>query len=122
MVFRSRHTPILPPPMADSWDWQLRARCRDMDSDTFFPGHDDRLDSIHIQVLDAKQICLGCPVLDACRDYALDAEEPHGIWGGMTAQERAALRGRRWARDDEPLPPAGNPVPPARGGLRRSVG
>lgn len=98
------------------------ARCRDMDSDTFFPGHDDRLDSIHIQVLDAKQICLGCPVLDACRDYALGAEEPHGIWGGMTAQERAALRGRRWVPTEDLLPADGAPMPPATGALRRNVG
>ena len=32
-----------------------------------------------------------CPVLTQCRQYALDAAEPYGIWGGMTPLERALL-------------------------------
>ncbi|WP_424556268.1 WhiB family transcriptional regulator [Streptacidiphilus pinicola] len=50
----------------------------------------------------AKRVCAGCPVLDECRTYALEAREPYGVWGGMSEDERAALlrmrrlrRGRR---------------------------
>jgi WhiB family transcriptional regulator, redox-sensing transcriptional regulator len=41
----------------------------------------------------AKQICRSCPVLEACRNYALDAPEPYGIWGALTPSERQRLRG-----------------------------
>ncbi|WP_407662754.1 WhiB family transcriptional regulator [Mycolicibacterium helvum] len=46
----------------------------------------------------AKQICWSCPVLEACRRYALNAHEPYGIWGGLTPSERRqalATRSRR---------------------------
>ena len=39
----------------------------------------------------AKQICSDCPIKNACADYALTAEEPYGIWGGMTPVERHNL-------------------------------
>lgn len=45
------------------------------------------------QALDeeARQICAHCPVRQACLDYALDAREPHGTWGGLTPAERTEL-------------------------------
>jgi WhiB family redox-sensing transcriptional regulator len=43
----------------------------------------------------AKRICADCPVLDACRSYALARPELLGIWGGLTEPERRALRSRR---------------------------
>lgn len=36
----------------------------------------------------AKRICEACPVMTACRQYALDEGIPDGIFGGMTASER----------------------------------
>lgn len=36
----------------------------------------------------AKRICRRCPVQLACLQAAVEAEEPFGIWGGLTAQER----------------------------------
>lgn len=39
----------------------------------------------------AKQICLICPHMTECRDYAL-AHEDYGIWGGTSEKERAYLR------------------------------
>ncbi len=32
----------------------------------------------------AKLVCASCPVLHACRTYALDMREPLGVWGGLT--------------------------------------
>jgi WhiB family transcriptional regulator, redox-sensing transcriptional regulator len=40
----------------------------------------------------AKQICRSCPVLEACRSYALDAAEPYGIWGALTPSERRRMQ------------------------------
>ncbi len=36
----------------------------------------------------AKEICMSCAVHDDCREYALTIREQHGIWGGMTENER----------------------------------
>lgn len=36
----------------------------------------------------AKRFCKQCPVRVECLEYALDAEESHGIWGGTTVRER----------------------------------
>jgi WhiB family redox-sensing transcriptional regulator len=40
----------------------------------------------------AKEICERCPIMNECAQYALEANETHGIWGGMTAFERRQLR------------------------------
>lgn len=33
-----------------------------------------------------------CPIRDRCLETALDSEERHGVWGGLTPQERNRLR------------------------------
>jgi hypothetical protein len=57
----------------------------------------------HLQQLanarDAKQICFGCPVTDACLDAVLAHDERFGIWGGLSEQERRQ-RKRRMLDDD----------------------
>lgn len=40
------------------------------------------------------QTCASCPVVDACRNYALQYE-PYGYWGGMTENQREAERRNR---------------------------
>jgi len=40
----------------------------------------------------AKQVCNRCPIINECGQYALEANEIYGIWGGMTAHERRILR------------------------------
>ena len=39
----------------------------------------------------AKTLCHNCPVMDQCRAHALRVQEPYGIWGGLTAQDRHAI-------------------------------
>lgn len=39
----------------------------------------------------AKQLCLICPHIVQCRDYAI-AHEEYGIWGGTSEKERQILR------------------------------
>jgi WhiB family redox-sensing transcriptional regulator len=43
-------------------------------------------------------ICRRCPVRDSCLAYALENNETHGVWGGMTPQQRKDLR--RLSRGD----------------------
>lgn len=85
-VYRSPRN--LPPPALDEWSWQLRGLCRDHPAEVFFP---DAIRGRQLRRREdaAKTICLQCPVLDRCRAHALSAPEPYGIWGAMTARERA---------------------------------
>jgi WhiB family transcriptional regulator, redox-sensing transcriptional regulator len=68
-------------------NWQERARCAETDPDAFFPekGGSTR---------EAKKICLGCDVRDECLEYALQHDERHGIWGGLSDRERRKLKTR----------------------------
>ena len=86
--YRTRAARSLPDPSTSAWDWQLRGSCRGMDPSIFFPGAGSRRARDEPR---AKVVCEGCPVLTQCRQYALDAAEPYGIWGGMTPLERALL-------------------------------
>lgn len=42
----------------------------------------------------AKAVCARCPVVVACRAYALAADEPGGTWGGLSDAERRQVTGR----------------------------
>jgi WhiB family redox-sensing transcriptional regulator len=65
--------------------WQDRALCAQTDPEAFFPekGGSTR---------EAKRICMGCEVRDACLDYALAHDERFGIWGGLSERERRRLK------------------------------
>ncbi|MBT1164577.1 WhiB family transcriptional regulator [Bifidobacterium felsineum] len=72
--------------------WRERAACRNTpDPDVFYPNAGG-------DVSQAKAICDDCPVKTECLDHALRMNEQYGIWGGLTVNERRALRnayGRR---------------------------
>ncbi len=92
MVAPNRH---LPPPVYDRYTWQLAGVCRQGDPERFFleskRGH--TRDAL---VAEAKTVCARCPVMESCREHGLNAQEPYGIWGGLTLQERETrLRVRR---------------------------
>ncbi|NMO93191.1 WhiB family transcriptional regulator [Actinomycetospora sp. TBRC 11914] len=89
----------LPVPVVAHWDWQRHAACRDMDLETFFHPEGERDPARSRRVARARAICAGCPVQAACRGWAHRVEEPYGIWGGESEDERrAALRRRRSPR------------------------
>jgi hypothetical protein len=85
-------------------DWRLRAACRDADPELFFPTATTG-PAYESQVHGAKVVCAGCPVREECLSEAL-SRIPCGIAGGLTEQERRALRkytkrrGRRTHRLD----------------------
>lgn len=66
-------------------EWQEQALCAQVDPDAFFPekGGSTR---------EAKRICRGCTVRDACLEFALEHDERFGIWGGLSERERRRLR------------------------------
>ncbi|MBY6413203.1 WhiB family transcriptional regulator [Rhodococcus sp. BP-252] len=79
----------LPVPCADVWDWQLHGLCRGYDSSVFFHPEGERGRARALREKKAKAVCGRCPVLAQCRSHALSANEPYGVWGGMSAHDRA---------------------------------
>lgn len=72
-----------------SGGWQAEALCTQTDSEAFFP------DSHRARA--ATTVCLRCPVRAECLDSALERDELFGIWGGLSREDRAALKRRRGA-------------------------
>ncbi|MGI5127442.1 WhiB family transcriptional regulator [Pseudonocardia sp. CA-107938] len=96
----------LPSPVADTYEWQLRGACRGMDSAFFFHPEGERGAAKARREEQAKQVCRSCTVLDECRRHALAAEEPYGVWGGLSVAEREVLirAGDRQLRLSSPAP------------------
>jgi WhiB family redox-sensing transcriptional regulator len=84
-------TSRLPGPVADLWDWQLEGSCRRENPDIFFHPCGERGPSRRNRDNAAKAVCQSCPVLQNCREHALQVREPYGVWGAMTADEREAM-------------------------------
>lgn len=83
----------LPEPVVEKWDWQLAAACRGMDSSRFFHPPDERSTARKERIAQAKAVCRGCPAIRECLAHALKVQEPYGIWGGASEDERAWMLG-----------------------------
>ena len=46
------------------------------------------------QIEEAKAVCRTCKVIDACLKCALDTNQDYGVWGGLSEDERRALKRR----------------------------
>ena len=88
----------LPGPNSDFWDWQMQAACRGLDSGMFFHPEGERGGTRRRRDEAAKAICARCPVLEQCREHALAVQEPYGVWGGLSEDERATIIQARKAR------------------------
>ena len=64
--------------------WRQRAACRGVDPDTFYPVSDEEAEQ-------AKAICHGCSVREACLEWAIQTREKDGVWGGATERERRRI-------------------------------
>jgi WhiB family redox-sensing transcriptional regulator len=75
------------PVLETAADWRLRAVCTPADDPVMFPpfgaGSAEAVGK-------AKAICQPCPVRGECLRYALAHPRisEHGVWGGLTANER----------------------------------
>jgi WhiB family redox-sensing transcriptional regulator len=76
-------------------DWRHKAICRDEDPELFFPVGNSG--PALAQIADAKVVCTRCPVTAECLSWALESGQDAGVWGGMSEDERRALK-RRAAR------------------------
>ena len=76
-------------------DWRHAARCRDEDPELFFPI--GNTGPALLQIEDAKAVCRTCSVVEDCLTWALESGQDAGVWGGLSEDERRALK-RRGAR------------------------
>jgi WhiB family transcriptional regulator, redox-sensing transcriptional regulator len=76
-------------------DWRNYAACRDVDPELFFPI--GNTGPALLQIDEAKQVCGRCKVAEACLQWALESGQDSGVWGGLSEDERRALK-RRGAR------------------------
>lgn len=66
-------------------EWMDDGACRDVDPELFFPAR-------AVDTEPAKRVCRGCPVREACLEYAVAERVVFGIWGGTTERQRRRLR------------------------------
>ena len=84
----------LPQPIADHWEWQYEGSCRTLPSEMFFHPDGERGPRRRNRENAAKAICASCPVLMQCRSHALAVQEPYGIWGGLSEDDRLTIIGK----------------------------
>jgi WhiB family redox-sensing transcriptional regulator len=70
-------------------DWRSEAACRNMDPAIFFP------EGPGTGAAKARAVCADCPVRQQCFDYAEEAPELDGIWGGYSATNRRRSADRK---------------------------
>ena len=68
------------------------AKCRNKDLDFFFPVSQVELEQ---RLERLRQICGSCIHQTPCRKFAIDNEEEHGFWGGLTPEERHNLKKKK---------------------------
>jgi len=78
--------PEPPPRLERRSDWRTVAACKGS-GDMFYP---ERGDTRSIEA--AKTICQRCDVSEECLEFALEAGDIFGIWGGLTPKERRKLQ------------------------------
>ncbi|MCF2705921.1 WhiB family transcriptional regulator [Arcanobacterium haemolyticum] len=68
--------------------WQDFALCAQTDPDIFFPEKGG-------STTPATSVCSACPVRSQCLDYAISHDIRHGIWGGMSDNDRRRISRER---------------------------
>ena len=81
-----------PNPLVPPGEFWAQAACAGFMDDTFFGEKKSMTD---MEADRAKRVCGGCPVKEQCLTFAMESGEPHGVWGGMSEDDRVNLRRRR---------------------------
>jgi len=80
--------------------WMAEAVCGGRTA-LFFPPHGEQAEARERREALARAVCLTCPVIVPCRDYARRHHE-QGFWGGENDEQRVEIR-RRSRRPDRRL-------------------
>lgn len=73
--------------------WHSRGACTKADPELFYHPENETGPAKTQRISDAIAVCSTCPVIATCRDQHMD--ERFGIWGGMSEDEREAIRSGR---------------------------
>jgi WhiB family transcriptional regulator, redox-sensing transcriptional regulator len=73
-------------------DWRHQAACRDEDPELFFPI--GNTGPALVQIEEAKTVCQHCSVTEDCLTWALETGQDAGVWGGLSEDERRAVKRR----------------------------
>ena len=76
--------------------WRDRPACLDENPELFFPIGNASVAGRQIER--ARVVCRRCEALDACLEWAMNSDQDSGVWGGLSEDERHALK-RRDARN-----------------------
>lgn len=68
--------------------WVGYAACVDVPTHLFYPDKHHKAEA-------AKAVCARCPVREQCLNEAMSRRDPHGVWGGLSPEERKSLRRER---------------------------
>ncbi|MFH8371410.1 WhiB family transcriptional regulator [Streptomyces sp. NPDC018031] len=69
----------------------MNAACSDADPELFFPT--GNTGPALLQIEEAKGVCTSrCPVIDQCLRWAIDNNVQHGVWGGLSEDERRRMK------------------------------
>jgi WhiB family redox-sensing transcriptional regulator len=74
--------------MPGSARWWDDAACASADPDLFYPQEFATTEEKREAEKAAKRICRHCQVRGMCLEVALNDNERHGVWGGLSARER----------------------------------
>lgn len=73
-------------------NWQSKGACIGEDPELFFPI--GKTGPAQLQIEEAKRVCRRCEVREKCLEWALEMKQDHGVWGGMSEDERSSLKRR----------------------------
>ncbi|MEV0604538.1 WhiB family transcriptional regulator [Streptomyces sp. NPDC050315] len=92
-IVRTAHAPSSDLPT--NTNWRARAVCKEEDPELFFPI--GNTGPALLQIEEAKAVCRRCPVMATCLQWALETGTDDGVFGGLSEDERRAMK-RRVAR------------------------
>ena len=74
--------------------------CAQVGGDLFFPDLEYEGKLARINIAEAKSVCRNCQHITECAEWGIRKEQ-HGIWGGLTGNERRKIRRLRNIRLEE---------------------
>jgi WhiB family redox-sensing transcriptional regulator len=82
------------PNFEDIVTWAVDALCKGKPQEWWYPENFNSAPN-RKNVARAKLHCQVCPVKKQCLEYAMEHNEEHGVWGGLTPTERGNSRSYR---------------------------
>lgn len=87
--------------MSETAEWEARSACQGVNTEQFYTVDDfthPHLDGAERKAINqarqrrAKRVCRACPVVNECLTLALREQISHGIFGGLTPDERSSVK------------------------------